>query len=785
MDVAEDAAAFMGVLHEEDRIPPDALNQQDYMLDLAIEQGLVNFPTKPAANPWSQSITRKTIIKFYGGYPINKAGDRTGIHQRIWRNLIECYSFSKLLRDYHRLLASWQLVPRIWKDMDYALIPKTKPDEMTFTICKARPIGLMHMMRRCHEYSQVIHLRQVQRHDWTLHQLQPQFSAITVDPASLPHRLQGKALAQNALAASIPPNQRPTSLREVKNVLLHAGTIDIPPRVPTWATMPVNQHAFRQQWSALAQETLMHEILATHSNSRLLLLDLTSAFNKVLLDKLLMTLNKKGFPSYMVNGIASLFMGTVVRVRFANGSRSRPVHCGVGVPQGGAMGPILFNHSCTDLPARLPLIYDVPLAKSAMFGQSPVNHQFHSLQAYADDNSVVALTRQAAVDGLRIIEQWCGENNMSLSKAKSSYLSRASSPPLMEVERKEQDKHLGFIVTSNGIDSVKHVNNRASTFNATVNAISFASHALPHWTRAVMVKVNALPALEWGLGLVGHATYFVGGARAQVLDTLSSSLSRAMQVVFQGNAGHDMTKLAMLNVPTAATMLSEWEARLTFHLRHRVSVYNPVIPVIKAALEVHGSHSASLTTSSRIVPHAVLHPLYSEWILDNQDKSLDARMELGEFLKTKRSGTWLSGGKSQPYLKTVLYLLPGEKKWGGLDSSLFIADSKARRHLILWRLGIPLELRCSSCNTHTKLDRGHVGDCRIVEHFMAKLPEDSQIQLEEWKQEDCLAMRRLVHDADLKRFSYLDVMLNHCPELAESFIKDLTSGVEVILQQPP
>jgi hypothetical protein len=68
---------------------------------------------------------------------------------------------------------------------------------------------------------------------------------------------------------------------------------------------------------------------------------------------------------------------------------------------------------------------------------------------------------------------------------------------------------------------------------------------------------------------------------------------------------------------------------------------------------------------------------------------------------------------------------------------------------------------------------------------MAKLPEDSQIQLEEWKQEDCLAMRRLVHDADLKRFSYLDVMLNHCPELAESFIKDLTSGVEVILQQPP
>ncbi len=170
--------------------------------------------------------------------------------------------------------------------------------------------------------------------------------------------------------------------------------------------------------------------------------------------------------------------------------------------------------------------------------------------------------------------------------------------------------------------------------------------------------------------------------------------------------------------------------------------------------------------------------------MDNQNKSLDTRMELGEFLKAKRNSSWLSGGKSQPYLITVLYLLPGEKKWGGLESNLFIADSTARRHLILWRLGIPLELRCSSCNTHNKFDRGHVGDCRIVDHFMERLPEDQQVQLEKWKQEDCLVMRRLVGDANLKWFSYLDVMLTHCPELAESVIKDPTSRGEVILQQP-
>jgi hypothetical protein len=549
--------------------------------------------------------------------------------------------------------------------------------------------------------------------------------------------------------------------------------------------MPVNQHAFRQQWSALAQEILMHEVLVSHSESRLLLLDLTSAFNKVLLDKLLVTLQDKGFPDYMVNGIASLFMGTVARVRFVDGTRSRAVHCGVGVPQGGAMGPILFNHSCTDLPEKWPLMYNVPLAKSTMFGTSTVTHQFHSLQAYADDNSVVALTRQAAIDGLKSIEEWCLENNMSLSKAKSAYLSRPTSPPLMEVERKDCDKHLGFVLTSNGIDTAQHVANRAATFQATVNAISFAAQGLPNWTRAVMIRVNALPALEWGLGLIGHATYHVGGARQQVLDTIAASLQRATQVIFTGSAGHEMTKLAMVNIPTTTRMISEWEARLTYHLRHRVSVYNPVITMLQASLQADGTHSSIHTAKTRILPHVGTHPLYTEWLLHNQDKSLDERLELGEWLTSTRAASWLSGGKSSPYLKTVLYLLPGQKKWGGMDPSLFITDQTARRHLILWRLGVPLELTCPTCRVSRKLDRGHFEDCAVAATFMKTLEPAQRTDLTRWKAEDQRAMLLLVPDADLHRFSYLDVMLNHDPDTAERLILSLTSREAQHNQQPP
>jgi hypothetical protein len=355
----------------------------------------------------------------------------------------------------------------------------------------------------------------------------------------------------------------------------------------------------------------------------------------------------------------------------------------------------------------------------------------------------------------------------------------------MEVERKDCDKHLGFILSSNGIDTAQHVANRASTFQATVTAVSFAAQALPNWTRAVMIRVNALPALEWGLGLIGHATYHVGRARQQVLDTMTASLQRATQVIFTGNAGHEMTKMAMVNIPTAARMLSEWEARLTYHLRHRVSVYNPVITMLQAALQAEGTHSALHTAKSRILPHAGTHPLYTEWLLYNQDKPLDDRLEMGEWFKATRNACWLSGGKSAPYLKTVLYLLPGQKKWGGIDSSLFVKDHTTRRHLILWRLGVPLELRCPTCNTNNKLDRGHFEDCHLVDRFMEGLDEAERTELREWKAQDQATMLSLVPDADLHRFSYLDVMLNHAPDTAERLIMSLTSREAEHHQQPP
>jgi hypothetical protein len=129
-------------------------------------------------------------------------------------------------------------------------------------------------------HTQVIHLRQVQRNDWTLHQLQRQFSSITVIPAfSSSTSRQGSGSKRSSSKHSTQATTHFTR-RSQKSVIAcwNNRRSTTSSNLGNHAGQP---HAFRHQWSALAQETLMHEIMAAHSNSRLLLMDLTSAFKMV------------------------------------------------------------------------------------------------------------------------------------------------------------------------------------------------------------------------------------------------------------------------------------------------------------------------------------------------------------------------------------------------------------------------------------------------------------------------------------------------------------------------
>ena len=73
----------------------------------------------------------------------------------------------------------------------------------------------------------------------------------------------------------------------------------------------------------------------------MLSLDIAGAFDNVPHAKLLWILEKKGFPTWLVNTIASFLHERRTRIVYA-GYESDWIHTNTGIPQGSPLSPILF-----------------------------------------------------------------------------------------------------------------------------------------------------------------------------------------------------------------------------------------------------------------------------------------------------------------------------------------------------------------------------------------------------------------------------------------------------------
>ena len=73
----------------------------------------------------------------------------------------------------------------------------------------------------------------------------------------------------------------------------------------------------------------------------MLSLDIAGAFDNVPHTKLLWILKKKGFPTWLVNTIASFLQGRRTRIAYA-GYESTWIDTNTGIPQGSPLSPILF-----------------------------------------------------------------------------------------------------------------------------------------------------------------------------------------------------------------------------------------------------------------------------------------------------------------------------------------------------------------------------------------------------------------------------------------------------------
>ena len=186
--------------------------------------------------------------------------------------------------------------------------------------------------------------------------------------------------------------------------------------------LPANQMGNRRGRSTeLAVRLLTDQVRTAWSHravASLLQLDIKGAFDTVCHRRLLDTLQKKGFPQWVLDWIQSYLTDRSATL-FFDDEESDPIRIRAGVPQGSPLSPILF------------LIY------IALLYEALEEVQGIAVIGFADDTNVVAFAPTASEncrtleEAWKVCEQWASAYRMQFEPEKSEliHFTRARTPP--------------------------------------------------------------------------------------------------------------------------------------------------------------------------------------------------------------------------------------------------------------------------------------------------------------------------------------------------------------------
>ena len=175
------------------------------------------------------------------------------------------------------------------------------------------------------------------------------------------------------------------------------------------------QFGFKKGHSTQMCSFAVNEVVQYYSNKQsntyVMLLDASKAFDRVEYVKLFKLLLKKGLCSVVARVLASLYMKQSVKIKWGS-SLSREINISNGVKQGGILSPILFVFYIDELLLRL---------KRSRYG-CHIGDVFMGCFSYADDVALVAPSMTALRCMLQVADEFADEYSIKFNVDKYQFL---------------------------------------------------------------------------------------------------------------------------------------------------------------------------------------------------------------------------------------------------------------------------------------------------------------------------------------------------------------------------
>ncbi|MCG7878314.1 MAG: reverse transcriptase family protein, partial [Candidatus Thiodiazotropha endolucinida] len=291
---------------------------------------------------------------------------------------------------------------------------------------------------------------------------------------------------------SLASNYRPISLTSILcKVLEHIVTTNVVSHMDQHNLLYDLQHGFRTKRSCETQlvtliEDLMRNSIAG-SQTDLVLLDFSKAFDKVSHQKLLLKLHKYGIRGLSLKWIQAFLSGRTQTVVLEN-EQSETVPVTSGVPQGSVLGPILFLIYINDLPDRTR----------------------SKVRLFADDTAIylaVSSLQDAQVlqKDLDCLHEWELQWDMEFNPSKCVviHVTRARTPFPSEyllhgqiLESVEGSKYLGVEISSN-LSFSNHIQKTCTTASRSLGFIKRNIRTKSPAIREMAYKTLVRPLVEY------------------------------------------------------------------------------------------------------------------------------------------------------------------------------------------------------------------------------------------------------------------------------------------------